>query len=103
SNMKKIAIIGGSKGIGNAILLQQLENNFVYNISRTAPEITHPNLKHFTVDVLQDALPEIEAIDTLIYCPGSINLKPIGNLSIDDFRNDFEINVIGAVKAIQKY
>jgi hypothetical protein len=29
---------------------------------------------------------------------GSINLKPIGNLSIDDFRNDFEINVIGAVK-----
>lgn len=101
--MKKIAIIGGSKGIGNAILLQQLENNFVYNISRTAPEITHPNLKHFTVDVLQDALPEIEAIDTLIYCPGSINLKPIGNLSIDDFRNDFEINVIGAVKAIQKY
>jgi hypothetical protein len=34
----------------------------------------------------------------LIYCPGSINLKPIGSLSIDDFRNDFEINVIGAVK-----
>jgi NAD(P)-dependent dehydrogenase (short-subunit alcohol dehydrogenase family) len=42
-------------------------------------------------------------IDTLIYCPGSINLKPFGNLSIDDFKNDFEINVIGAVKAIQKY
>jgi 3-oxoacyl-[acyl-carrier protein] reductase len=101
--MKNIVIIGGSKGIGNAILLQQLETNLVYNISRNAPEITHPNLKHFSVDVLQDALPEIENIDTLIYCPGSINLKPIGSLSIDDFRNDFEINVIGAVKAIQKY
>ncbi|MDI1306138.1 MAG: SDR family NAD(P)-dependent oxidoreductase [bacterium] len=101
--MKNIVIIGGSKGIGNAILLQQLETNLVYNISRNAPEITHPNLKHFSIDVLQDALPEIEAVDTLIYCPGSINLKPIGSLSIDDFRNDFEINVIGAVKAIQKY
>lgn len=101
--MKNIVIIGGSKGIGNAILLQQLETNLVYNISRNAPEITHPNLKHFSIDVLQDALPEIEVIDTLIYCPGSINLKPIGSLSIDDFRNDFEINVIGAVKAIQKY
>lgn len=101
--MKNIVIIGGSKGIGSAILLQQLETNLVYNISRNAPEITHPNLKHFSVDVLQDALPEIENIDTLIYCPGSINLKPIGSLSIDDFRNDFEINVIGAVKAIQKY
>lgn len=101
--MKHILIIGGSKGIGNAILKQQLEHNYIYNISRNSPEITHPNLKHFSVDVLQDALPEIENLDTLIYCPGSINLKPIGNLSIDDFRNDFEINVIGAVKCIQKY
>ena len=101
--MKNIVIIGGSKGIGSAILLKQLETNKVYNISRNAPEITHPNLKHFSVDVLKDALPEIENIDTLIYCPGSINLKPIGSLSIDDFRNDFEINVIGAVKTIQKY
>jgi 3-oxoacyl-[acyl-carrier protein] reductase len=101
--MKKILIIGGSKGIGNAILLQQLESNVVYTISRNAPEITHPNLTHFSLDVLQDTLPEIEELDNLIYCPGSITLKPIGSLSIDDFRNDFEINVIGAVKVIQKY
>ena len=101
--MKNIVIIGGSKGIGNAILLQQLKNNKVFNISRNAPEITHANLTHFSLNVLEDALPEIENIDTLIYCPGSINLKPIGSLSVEDFRNDFEINVIGAVKAIQKY
>lgn len=101
--MNKIVIIGGSKGIGSAILLQQLENNFIYNISRSAPDISHPNLIHFSVDVLRDALPEIEAIDSLIYCPGSINLKPMLNLSIDDFRQDFEINVIGAVKVIQHY
>lgn len=101
--MKKIVIIGGSKGIGSAILLQQLEHHFVYNISRTLPDITHPNLVHIQADVLHDVLPEIESIDTLIYCPGSINLKPILSLSIDDFRNDFEINVIGAVKAIQHY
>lgn len=101
--MKNILIVGGSKGIGNAILLQQLEQNKVYNISRNAPEVTHDNLVHFSLNVLEDALPEIESIDTIIYCPGSINLKPIGSLSIDDFRNDFEINVIGAVKVIQKY
>ena len=101
--MKNIVIIGGSKGIGNAILLQQLETNKVYNISRTPAEISHPNLTHFSLDVLHDALPEIENVDTLIYCPGSITLKPIGSLAVDDFRNDFEINVIGAVKVIQKY
>lgn len=101
--MKNILIIGGSKGIGNAILVDQLQNNKVFNISRNAPELSHPNLTHFSLDVLKDELPVIENIDTIIYCPGSINLKPIGSLSIDDFRNDFEINVIGAVKTIQKY
>ncbi|WP_337966358.1 SDR family oxidoreductase [uncultured Flavobacterium sp.] len=101
--MDKIVIIGGSKGIGSAILLQQLENNFVYNISRTTPDISHPNLVHFSIDVLQDVLPEIESIDALIYCPGSINLKPILSLSTNDFRDDFEINVIGAVRVIQQY
>ena len=83
--------------------MQQLENKNVYNVSRTAPEISHPNLIHFSADILVDALPEIESIDALIYCPGSINLKPIMSLSTDDFRNDFEINVIGAVKAIKHY
>lgn len=101
--MKKILIIGGSKGIGNAILLQQLEKNTVYTISRNATEVAHPNHTHFSLDVLQDTLPEIESLDSVIYCPGSITLKPIGSLTIDDFRNDFEINVIGAVKVIQKY
>lgn len=101
--MRNILIIGGSKGIGSAVLLQQLETNRVYNISRSAPELTHPNLTHYGLDVLQDQLPDIDEIDSLVYCPGSITLKPISNLSVDDFRNDFEINVIGAVKAIQKY
>ena len=101
--MRNILIIGGSKGIGSAVLLQQLESNRVYNISRSAPELTHPNLTHFGLDVLQDELPAIDEIDSLVYCPGSITLKPISNLSVDDFRKDFEINVIGAVKAIQKY
>lgn len=101
--MKNIVIIGGSKGIGNAILKQTLENNKVINISRNLPEISHPNLINYQLDVLVSELPDIEQVDVLIYCPGSINLKPIMSLGIDDFRNDFEINVIGAVKSIQKY
>jgi len=102
--MRNIVIVGGSKGIGNAILISQLNlNNKIFNISRTMPEINHPNLTHYNCDVLNEDLPEIELVDTLIYCPGSINLKPISTLTIDDFRSDFEINVIGAVKTIKKY
>ncbi|WP_452220915.1 SDR family NAD(P)-dependent oxidoreductase [Lacinutrix salivirga] len=101
--MKHLVIIGGSKGIGKAITNTFLETHKVTNISRSAPEISHANLTHHSCDILNDELPEIEAIDTLIYCPGSINLKPIGRLKLDDFRADFEINVLGAVKSIQKY
>ncbi|APY00193.1 NAD(P)-dependent dehydrogenase (short-subunit alcohol dehydrogenase family) [Lacinutrix venerupis] len=101
--MKNIVIIGGSKGIGNAIVKNLISENKIYNISRTSPEQTHQNLTHFNCDILNDDLPEIEAIDTLIYCPGSINLKPISRLSLENFREDFEINVIGAVKTIQHF
>jgi len=101
--MEKILVIGGSRGIGQAIVLQQLETKQVYNISRTNPEISHRNLIHYNADILQDELPEIESLDALIYCPGSINLKPISSLSLKDFKDDFEINVLGAVKVIQHY
>jgi NAD(P)-dependent dehydrogenase (short-subunit alcohol dehydrogenase family) len=101
--MRNTVIIGGSKGIGKEIVKNLIENNHVFNISRTEPEEFNPNLTHFSVDILSDELPDIENIDTLIYCPGSINLKPISRLKLEDFRNDFEVNVIGAVKAIQKY
>lgn len=101
--MRKIAIIGGSKGIGFAILQKLVEYNHVINISRSSPNLRHVNLTHHTCDVLVDDLPNLEEVDSLIYCPGSINLKPISRLKLDDFRNDFEINVMGAVKAIQHY
>jgi len=101
--MKTIIVVGGSKGIGNSLVKSLIESHKVINISRTAPEITHENLKHFPCDVISEDLPNIEEADGLVYCPGSINLKPINRLNIDDFKNDFEINVLGAVKVIQKY
>lgn len=64
---------------------RMIGDKLVYNISRSSPEITHPNLKHFAVDVLQDTLPEIENIDTLIYAPDSINLKPEEVANMADF------------------
>lgn len=101
--MKTIVIIGGSKGIGKAISTVMLDENCVINISRSQPEFSHRNLTHYNCDILTDDLPNIEKVDTLIYCPGSINLKPFERLKIEDFKNDYEINFIGAVKAIQKY
>lgn len=101
--MGKYIVVGGSRGIGNAIVENLLSSHDVVNISRTNPTNQSSNLEHYSCDVLTDALPDIESADGLIYCPGSINLKPINRLSVDDFKEDFNINVIGAVKAVQKY
>ncbi|MBL86358.1 MAG: oxidoreductase [Winogradskyella sp.] len=102
--MKSIIVIGGSKGIGKALISSLLSSyDNIINISRTEPEISSGNVTHYACDILTDDLPDIESVDGLVYCPGSINLKPINRLSIEDFQNDFNINVIGAVKAVQKY
>ena len=101
--MNKIIIVGGSRGIGKEIINELVDDNMIINLSRNKPELTHTNLTHHNIDILTGDLPELEDVSSLIYCPGSINLKPISRISLDEFREDFEINVIGAIKAIQKY
>lgn len=101
--MKKHIIIGGSKGIGKAIIDLLPSEDEIINISRTSWEGEHNNVTNHNLDILKDELPDIEDVHSLIYCPGSINLKPIGSLKEEDFRTDFEINVVGAVRAIKKY
>ena len=101
--MNKIIIVGGSRGIGKEIINELVDDNMIINLSRNKPELTHTNLTHHNIDILNSDLPDLEDVSSLIYCPGSINLKPISRISLDEFREDFEINVIGAIKAIQKY
>lgn len=102
--MKSILIVGGSKGIGAAIVEIVKENYTVYTISRNVLVSNHQNIISYEKDITKDIeLPEIQNLDAIIYCPGSINLKPINNLSIEEYQYDFEINVLGAIKTIKKY
>ena len=101
--MKNIVIIGGTKGIGKAIVNEVVDSNNVVCLSRNQTDFNHDNYTFHNFDALVDDYPDFDSVDCLIYCPGSINLKPISTLSLDDFRNDFELNVIGAVRAIKKY
>ena len=104
--MKNIVIIGCGSGIGLATA-KQLQNEVqIIRISRTeTPGLKNVKLHFYQKDILTDSLDDVsfpEKIDGLVYAPGSINLKPFGRLSEEDFKKDFEINVLGAIKIIQK-
>jgi len=103
---KNYLIVGGGSGIGKVIAERlAAEGNQVWAFSRSIEEADSRSgiiCRHF--DVLKDeSLPEIEeAIDGLVYCPGSIQLKPFERIALDDFRADLEINYLGAVKVLQQ-
>jgi len=103
---KNIVIIGASSGIGHAIgEIVGSQSANIYSISRTEPQFPSSfDYEHLTHDIMEGDIPDgflPDTIDGLVYCPGSINLKPFRSLSLDAFRSDYEINVIGAVKAIK--
>jgi NAD(P)-dependent dehydrogenase (short-subunit alcohol dehydrogenase family) len=42
-----------------------------------------------------------ETLHGLVYCPGTINLRPFKGIKPEVFSKDFSINVLGAVKTLQ--
>jgi len=104
--MANYLIIGSSSGIGQAIALQLAEAGHQVFGSFNKNEIhsEHPSLKYFRLNVLDegfslDFLPE--AISGLVYSPGSINLRSFERIKPTDFIDDFQLQVIGAVKILQ--
>ena len=39
----------------------------------------------------------------IVYFPGTIVLKPFKQLGLDDFKNDYDINVLGLLKILKHY
>ena len=103
--MKTFVIIGSTTGIGLSIAEQLAQNNRVFGVSRREhSEINHANYTHFSFDVLADSwdtIPFPEQIDGLVYCPGSIQLKPLKMLTDKVIREDMEINFFGAINCIK--
>lgn len=104
--MKNFVVIGGSSGIGLEIV-SQLESQghrvFATYCNNAVQDRANVTYQHF------DAMGELpnmdhlpEAIDGLVYCPGSINLKPFKRFTEDDFINDYKLNVIGATRVIKE-
>ena len=88
----KTLIIGGSSGIGLAAknLLTEQGHDIIAT-SRSTFEVTNP----------EATLELPDKLDGFVYCPGTINLKPFHRISDEDFLNDFQVNFLGATRALQ--
>ena len=103
---KNFVIAGGSKGIGLE-LVRRLSSagGSVHVYSRTTGDLSADDQAiHHSCDFGEDAfdasgLPE--QIHGVAYCPGTINLRSFRGLTLEDFRHDFEINLMGAVKFLK--
>ncbi|GAA4430773.1 SDR family oxidoreductase [Pontibacter saemangeumensis] len=104
---KNILIVGGTSGIGlqTAKFLKGKGANVIVASRHLNSDIGDLGLPHLPLDVQEfeksfaAELPE--ELHGLVYCPGSIKLKPFERLSISDFLKDFELNVLGAVQVLQ--
>lgn len=102
--MKNILLIGGSYGIGYAIAKSMQFDHNLYIASRTNEQISALRINHITFDASADSLnvsllPEV--IDGLVFCPGSITLRPFKGIKPETFEHDLQVNFINMVKVIQ--
>tara|TARA_B100001778_G_C18523719_1_gene600136 strand:- start:237 stop:929 length:693 start_codon:yes stop_codon:yes gene_type:complete len=102
---KNILIIGASSDIGLEICkLANADGHNIYATSRD--DVNANNFDNFiqldpnkSLDVLDD-MPE--NIDGLVYCPGTINLRSLQRLTLEDIKNEMEVNFYGAFNIIKK-
>lgn len=90
---KTILIIGASSGIGAAT--QSL-------LHKDGHTLITPTRAEFDVSSPTHQLSLPDQLDGLVYCPGTINLKPFNRLTEEDFLQDFQINLLGATRVLQQ-
>lgn len=103
---RKYLIVGGSSGIGLSLTrLLSDQGNKILVASRSSDNLGGlSDVDHVHHDVTAEGslpLDSLTSLDGIAYCPGTINLKPFHRMKKDDFLNDFDVNVLGAIKTIQ--
>lgn len=110
---KSYLVVGGSSGIGLATAQHLAEAGATVLVwsRHVGDELkalmdSNNSVSHHEIDVTDDgdvAGAEIpNELDGLVYCPGSITLGSFRQLKSEQYRDDFEINVVGAVNVLKR-
>jgi short-subunit dehydrogenase len=115
--MKKIIVTGASTGIGYSTALKLAQDgHHVFAIARSEKNLKKladesydgiitpisADLTHNSgIDKISSSLNTIDSIDVLINNAGSLINKPFMETTIDDWLNQFNINVIASVQLIK--
>ncbi len=103
SMSKHIAIIGGTSGIGRATIERLKSQGYTLHVACRSPEkLADLGISSQAFDAASPgSLVWPEKLDGLVYFPGTIQLKPFHRLTAEDFQKDFQVNLLGAVAALQ--
>ena len=101
--MGNYLIMGASGGIGRSLALRLSRQHQVYGTYRNHPFEADTNLHpfHWEAGTEPDWTQLPEVLDGVVYCPGSIALRPFARFSEQDFLDDYRLQVTGAVKVLQ--
>lgn len=100
---KHIALIGGTSGIGRATIDYLQSKGYVLHIACRSPEkLADLGIAAQVFDATAPTpLVWPEKLDGLVYFPGTIQLKPFHRLTAEDFQKELQVNLLGAVAALQ--
>ena len=95
----RVLLVGASSDIS-----MSLQNNFSsnYEFISLSSNSDFSSIDNFNI-LDPSTFLEIDSIDGIVYFPGSINLKPFKRLSMDEFKKDYDINVLGLLNILKFY
>jgi NAD(P)-dependent dehydrogenase (short-subunit alcohol dehydrogenase family) len=101
---KTFLLVGASGAIAQqtAKLLQTNDAKIIGITTKEPADVPYKKIQISQYDF--NCFPDLkEPLHGLAYFPGTINLKPFGNLKKSDFERDFQINALGAAACVNKY